>query len=344
MPRPYTLFTGQWADLPLAVVAQKAAAWGYDGLELATWGDHFEVSKVLEDDGYLRRKRDLLDSLGLECGVVTPALVSQATCDDPIDERHRAILPSHVWGDGDPEGVRERAVEEVKLTARAAAAFGAKTLVVLTGSPIWHTVTLFPPMSQERIEQAYRDFARRWTPILDVCDEVGVRIALEVHPTGLAYDFWTTRRVLEAIGHRAVFGINFDPSHFLWQFLDPIAFLSEFADRIYHVDCKDAVRHLDGRNGVMGSHLPWGNPRRGWDFRSVGRGELPWDAILRMLNTVGYRGPVSVEWEDPTMDREQGAPEALEFLRRTWVEPPSARFDAAFAQPGAASEPTTGAS
>jgi sugar phosphate isomerase/epimerase len=331
MARPIILFTGQWADLPLETLAAKAAEWGYDGLELACWGDHFEVDRALAEDDYCDRKRELLKSFGLECWAISNHLVGQAVCDHPIDERHKAILPSRIWGDGDPEGVRQRAAEEMKNTVRAAARFGVNTVIGFTGSSIWHTVAMFPPVPAAVIDAGYADFAERWNPILDVFDEVGVRFAHEVHPSEVAYDYWTTVRTLEAIDHRPAFGLNFDPSHFIWQDLDPVVFLWDFRDRIYHVDCKDSKRNLNGRNGRLGSHLPWADPRRGWDFVSVGHGDVPWEACFRMLNAIGYEGPISVEWEDAGMDREFGAPEALAILRKLDWEVPTGSFDEAFA-------------
>ena len=219
-------------------------------------------------------------------------LNGQAVCDDPIDERHHDIVNRRVWGDGDPEGVRRRAAEEMKATARAARALGVDVVVGFTGSKIWKTVAMFPPVPPSMMEAGYADFADRWNPILDVFDEVGVRFAHEVHPSEIAYDYWTTTRTLEAIGHREAFGLNWDPSHFVWQDLDPVSFIWDFKDRIYHVDCKDAKRQVgNGRNGRMGSHLPWADPRRGWDFVSTGHGDVPWEACFRMLNTIGYDGP-----------------------------------------------------
>ena len=143
-------------------------------------------------------------------------------------------------------------------------------------------------------------------------------------------------RALDAIGNREAFGLNWDPSHMMWQDLDPVAFITDFADRIYHVDCKDTRMRLGGgRNGVLSSHLPWGDPRRGWDFVSVGRGDVPWEDCFRALRAIGYDGPISVEWEDAGMDRLHGAPEALEYLKRFDFEPPTASFDAAFSSPAA---------
>jgi sugar phosphate isomerase/epimerase len=334
MTRPITLFTGQWADLPLEEVCRLASGWGYDGLELACWGDHFDVRRALDDPAYVPGVRDRLQRHGLGLWAISNHLVGQAVCDHVIDDRHRAILPEHVWGDGEPEGVRRRAAEEIASTARAAALLGVRTVVGFTGSPIWHTVAMFPPVSDATIAAGYREFADRWNPILDVFDEVGVRFAHEVHPSEIAYDYWTTHATLDAVGRRDAFGLNWDPSHFVWQDLDPVGFLLDFADRIYHVDCKDTrLRRNDGRRGRLSSHLPWGDPRRAWDFISTGRGDVPWEDCFRALNTIGYDGPVSIEWEDPGMDRLAGAPEALAHISRlNSIEPPATSFDAAFSR------------
>ncbi|WP_049569720.1 sugar phosphate isomerase/epimerase [Nocardiopsis sp. SBT366] len=331
MTRPVTLFTGQWADLPFEEVCALASSWGYDGLEIACWGDHLDVTRAAVDDSYVRERLEILERHGLGVWAISNHLLGQAVCDDPIDHRHQDVLPSRVWGDGDPEGVRQRAAEEMKLTARAAAKLGVSTVVGFTGSAIWKYVAMFPPVGAEVIEAGYRDFADRWNPILDVFDEVGVRFAHEVHPSEIAYDYWSTQAALEAVGHREAFGLNWDPSHMVWQDIDPVGFLWDFRDRIYHVDCKDARKRVgNGRNGRLGSHLPWGDPRRGWDFVSTGRGDVPWEACFRVLNSIGYQGPISVEWEDAGMDRLAGAAEAVRFVRANAFDAPEASFDSAF--------------
>lgn len=331
MARPVTLFTGQWADLPLEELAAKAGKWGFDGLELVIWGNHFEVQRALKEPGYIQSVKDILDKNNLKCYTIGTHLVSQAV-GDRIDERHKAILPAHIWGDGEPEGVRKRAAQEIIDTVRAAAKFGVKTLTGFTGSSIWHLLYSFPPNDFSEIERGYEDFARRWNPIIDVFEQEGVKFALEVHPTEIAYDFVTTRKTLDAIGNRPGFGINFDPSHLVPQFLDSAAFIADFADRIYHVHVKDSKRHLDGRSSILGSHLNFGDPRRGWDFVSPGHGDVDFESIIRTLNRINYQGPLSIEWEDSGMDREYGAQDALAFVRRTDFTPSTVAFDAAFAR------------
>jgi sugar phosphate isomerase/epimerase len=329
MARPVTLFTGQWADLPLEELAGKASGWGFDGLELACWGDHFDVDEALADPGYVEGRRELLDRHGLRCFAISTHLVGQAVC-DRIDERHQAILPPDVWGDGDPEGVRSRAADKVKDTARAAARFGVTTVNGFTGSSVWHLLYSFPPNDFAAVEAGYRDFAERWGPIVDVFESEGVRFALEVHPTEIAYDFVTTRKTLEAIDRREGFGINFDPSHFAHQSLDSAAFVTEFADRIYHVHVKDSKKTLDGRSSILGGHLNFGEPGRGWDFVSPGHGDVDFESLFRVLNRIGYEGPLSIEWEDAGMDREWGAQDALGFVRRSDFTPSAVAFDAAY--------------
>ncbi|WP_167299019.1 MULTISPECIES: sugar phosphate isomerase/epimerase family protein [unclassified Rathayibacter] len=328
---PVTLFTGQWADLPFEEVARLAAEWGYDGLEIAASGDHLDLKRADEDDAYAASRLEILDRYGLEVFAISNHLTGQAVCDDPIDFRHKALVRDYTWGDGDAEGVRQRAAEDMKRSARVARKLGVDVVVGFTGSKIWPYVAQFPPVPASVIDEGYEDFATRWNPILDEFDANGVVYAHEVHPSEIAYDYWSSVRTLEAIGHRPAFGFNWDPSHMMWQDIDPVGFIVDFKDRIYHVDCKDTrLRPKNGRAGVLGSHLPWGDPRRGWDFVSTGHGDVPWEDAFRALESIGYSGPISIEWEDAGMDRLHGAKEAVGFIRSLLWRTPTASFDAAF--------------
>ena len=329
MTRPMTMFTGQWADLPLDEVASFIADCGYDGLELACWGDHFDIHAPPE---VLQEKWKQLRGHNLDCFAISNHLVGQAVCDE-IDERHKSILPEAVWGDGDPEGVRQRAAEEMKQTARAAAAFGVPVVNGFTGSSIWGKFYFFPPTPVSMIEEGFQDFRGRWLPILDEFEKNEVKFALEVHPAEIAYDIATAQRALEAVDFHPAFGFNFDPSHLLWQGIDPAKFIDNFPDHIFHVHAKDVAIRTNGERGILGSHLPFGDVGRGWEFRSVGRGDVDFDDIVRTLNRIGYDGPLSVEWEDEGMDRRQGAMESLDYLQSIDVVPPSGgAFDAAFSE------------
>ncbi len=329
MARPVTLFTGQWADLPLAHMVKLTKQFGYDGIELACWGDHFEVDKAMSQDDYCSKKRALLDANGLQCHAISAHLVGQAVCDN-IDERHKLILPDYVWGDGNPASVNKRAIEELKQTARAAQRFGVSVVNGFTGSSIWHLLYSFPPVSDKMVDAGFKLFAERFNPILDVFGECGIKFALEVHPTEIAFDIYTAQRALEAVGHREEFGFNFDPSHLIWQGIDPVEFIRAFPDRIYHMHVKDAITTLNGKSGILSSHINFGDPRRGWDFRSPGRGGVNFEEIIRALNQAKYQGPLSIEWEDSGMNREFGAREACEFTKRLDFSPSDRAFDAAF--------------
>lgn len=342
MPRPVTLFTGQWADLKLAELAPLAKKMGYDGLELACWGDHFDVEAAAGSKKYCREKWQLLADHDLTCFAVSNHLVGQAIC-DPIDARHKTILPADVWGDGEPEGVRRRAAKRMALAAKAARNFfdakpGRKDrddfpAVVngFTGSSIWHSLYAFPPTSQEYWDAGYADFAKRFGPILEAFEKHNVNFALEVHPTEIAFDVASAERAILAVGGHRRFGFNYDPSHLAYQGVDYVKFVRHFASRIYHCHMKDVWwGHGDGSVGVFGGHTSFGDARRFWDFRSVGRGDVKFEDIVVALNDARYAGPLSVEWEDIRMDRVHGATESAAYVRKLDFAPSRLAFDAAF--------------
>jgi sugar phosphate isomerase/epimerase len=330
MARPVTLFTGQWADLPLETLAQKAKGWGYDGLELACWGDHFEVDKALKDDNYCKAKRAMLDKYGLKVFAISNHLVGQCICDN-IDGRHKAIISPEIWGDGKPEGVRQRAAQNMIDAAKAAKKLGVEVVNGFTGSSIWHLLYSFPPASKEMIQAGFDDLAKRFIPILDAFKKEGVKFGLEVHPTEIAFDIASAQRAIDALkGHKS-FGFNYDPSHLGYQGVDYVKFIRTFPDRIFHCHMKDVWwGHGDGTVGVFGGHTDFADPRRYWDFRSIGHGDINFEEIIVALNDIGYQGPLSIEWEDSRMDREHGAAEAVQAIKKADFKPSQVAFDSAF--------------
>jgi sugar phosphate isomerase/epimerase len=330
MIRPITLFTGQWADLPLEVVCQKAVEFGYEGLELASWGDHFDVFKGAESKAYCDEKRAVLAKYGLKNWAISNHLAGQLICDPNNDKRSDGFAPPEAAGD--PEKKRQFGVDSMMASAKAAKNMGIEVVNGFTGSSIWHLLYSFPPNDWQDIEDGYKFFAKMFLPILDEFKANGVKFALEVHPTEIAYDIPTTYKALEAVDYHESFGFNFDPSHLQWQGIDPVRFLQEFEDRIFHAHMKDSIVLLDGSNGILGSHLNFGEAGRGWEFCSVGRGDVDFDAIIRTFNMMGYDGPLSVEWEDPNMDREFGAKDACDFLKTLNYPGPEGVFDEAFSK------------
>ena len=329
MPRLVTLYSLQWGDLSLEEVCIKAKEFGYDGIEIGL-PDHLDVRQ--KDPSYYQGIKGLLNKYGMELRTISSHLVGQAVCDQ-IDERHKSILPDYIWGDGDPEGVRTRAAEELILTAKAAKELGVDTVVGFTGSPVWHLLYSFPPFPQSVIDDGYKEFARRFTPILDEFQKLGVRFALEVHPTEIAFDTFSARRALDALDNHPAFGFNYDPSHLGYQGVDYVDFIYHFYDRIYHVHMKDVYwSDTPKQVGVFFFFFPFGDPRRFWNFRSVGRGKINFEEIIRALNTIGYDGPLSIEWEDSAMDRDQGARESCEFTKRIDFSTSDHAFDAFFSK------------
>jgi sugar phosphate isomerase/epimerase len=311
-------------------LAPKTAEWGYQGLELCCWGDHFEVQRSLGEADYCQQILDLLARQELSLGVLSNHRVGQAVC-DAIDQRHRRLLPDYVWGDGQPAGVQQRAIEEMAATFRAAQRLGVNVVSGFSGSAIWSYVAGYPGPTTGEVAEGLRDFAEKWNPLLDVCRECEVKFACEVHPGQIAFDLYSAERALDALDGREEFGFTFDPSHFLWQGIDPVEFLRKFPDRIYHVHMKDASLTLNGRSGLLNSYLPPGDSRRGWDFRAPGRGGIDWEAIIRALNEIDYRGPLSVEFKDAAMERNSGAEDACQFVKRLDFEPaPQMHQDQAF--------------
>lgn len=330
MKRDIALFSGQWADLPLEDIVQKAQGWGYDGLELAAWGLHLDLERAAAEAGYRAEVRAVFDRRGMRINAISNHLVGQSVSDHYIDERHKRVLPAHIWGDGETQGVRTRAAESMKTAARVAAMLEVPVVTGFSGSPIWHMIAGWPPITPEDVATGYELFAEQWGPIIDVFEAEGVKFALEVHPSEIAFDYWTTKKTLDAVDWRPGFGINFDPGHLFWQQIDLVGYILDFGSRIYHCHGKEATQALNGRNGVLSGLLEFGDLRRGWDFASIGHGDVSWDRIIRALNAIGYDGPISVEWDDAHIGREAAVEEAVVLLRRYSAERTGGGFQEVF--------------
>ncbi|MBQ9873022.1 MAG: sugar phosphate isomerase/epimerase [Thermoguttaceae bacterium] len=329
--RPITIITGQFGDVKSDELFEKTSKIGYDGLELACGTDHFDVQKCLKEEGYCAAKKAQLEKYGLGCWALSNHCVGQGVLDQ-IDQRNLDVIPEYLRSD-DKEQVAKNCAEEMKDTARAAKMIGASIVTGFTGSSIWPYIYSFPPVPQKWIDDGFKLLKERWTPILDVYQELGIKFALEVHPTEIAFDIHSAQLALEALDYHPAFGFNFDPSHLVWQMVDPVKFIRRFPDRIFHVHMKDAALQLDGENGILGSHLPFGDYRRGWEFRSLGRGDVDFEEIVRALNDINYQGPLSVEWEDQRMDRWFGATESFEFVKKVaFPKNEDVVFDAQFAK------------
>ncbi|MDR1569756.1 MAG: sugar phosphate isomerase/epimerase [Oscillospiraceae bacterium] len=326
--RPVTLMTAQWADIPLDELCALAAKMGYDGLELACWGNSLDVDKAYKDDSYVAYVKDTLAKHGLICKAIASHIIGQCVGDAP-DPRLNNFAPAALADK--PDEIRRWAIETMKKVPAVAEKLGVKVVTSFTGSPIWKYLYSFPQTTPKMVEDGFDEIVRLWSPILDEFKKHGIKYALEVHPGEIAFDYYSTKKLLEKFANRPEFGINFDPSHLQWQGIKPHLFLQDFADRVYHVHMKDAAVTLDGRSGLLGSHIDFGDLRRGWNFRSLGHGDVNFEEIIRVLNAIGYDGPLSVEWEDSGMDRVDGATEAAAFVRKVDFKPSTFSFDDAIA-------------
>lgn len=324
MGRPVTLVTCQWADMDFELLCKTAKQMGYDGLELACWGNNLDVKRASKDMEYVEYIKKTLKENGLICKALATHIIGQCV-GDYNDPRLNNFAPAELADN--PEAIRAWGIETMKYAAQAAKNLGVHIITGFTGSPIWKYLYSFPQTTEEMIKAGYQEIYDLWCPILDVFKANDVVFALEVHPGEIAFDYYSTKRLLEKFADRPEFGINFDPSHLIWQGVNPTVFLSDFIDRIYHVHMKDAAVTLDGKSGLLGSHIDFGDLRRGWNFRSLGHGDVDFESIIRVLNANGYDGPLSVEWEDSGMERIYGATEACEFVKKTDFAPSDFKFD-----------------
>ncbi|MCL2758739.1 MAG: sugar phosphate isomerase/epimerase [Treponema sp.] len=324
MSRPVTLFSGQWADMPFEKFCEKAKSFGYDGIEIACWGDHLELKKAATDAKYAEERKNILKTHGLKALAIGTHLMGQCVSDSS-DPRLASFTPSNV--SSKPEDIRKWAIQEMKYAAAAAKNLGIKTVTGFMGSPVWAYWYSFPPTTEQMISDAYAQLIKLWTPIFDEFDKNGVKFALEVHPTGIAFDYYTAERLLKEFKNRKTIGFNFDPSHFVWQGITPHLFIRDFHKHILHVHVKDVAVTLDGKSGILGSFLAFGDVKRGWNFRSPGHGDVDFESIIRELNAINYKGPLSVEWEDSGMNREIGAKDACEFVKNINFSPSDVAFD-----------------
>jgi len=326
--REITLCCAQWADLEFEELCATAADMGYDGLELACWGNCFSIDKAYEDDSYVAYVKDTLSKHGLVCRALATHIIGQCVGDGP-DPRLNNFAPAELADQ--PAAIREWGVATMMKVPTVAAKMGVGVVTGFLGSPIWKWMYSFPQTTEQMVEDGFDEIVKLWAPILDEFKKHGIKFAFEPHPGEIAFDYYSTQKLLTKFKDRPEFGINFDPSHFQWQGMKPHLCLADFADRVYHVHMKDVSVTLDGRSGLLGSHIDFGDMRRGWNFRSLGRGDVNFEEIIRVLNAAGYDGPLSVEWEDSGMDRLAGAREACEFARKVNFAPSDVKFDKAIA-------------
>jgi sugar phosphate isomerase/epimerase len=301
-----------YSEKPLEDVAQYISGLGYQMVELAAWkgSPHFDLDACLTDHSYGVKLKEMLARYGLEISGLSNHVAGHLVLSaaDPTTD---------AWAStSDPAEKVRYGMQEMKKSAQAAAELGVPVVNGFVGSPVWDSWYIWPPEHEALYERGWDVFAQRWGNILDTFQEYGIKFALEVHPRQIAYNIETAQRAIDVLGGRKEFGFNFDPSHLVWQMIDPVIFIKRFGDRIYHMHAKDSELQPDevARSGVIPTG-GWMRPDRGFRFRVPGWGDVNWRRVITALATVGYDYVMSYEHEDPVMSREDGCEKAIEHLR-----------------------------
>lgn len=323
MGRMISMVTGQWADLRFDDLLKLVSNIGYDGIDLGFRSDVFDLDKAAKDQSYCDALGEQIASHELTLCAISAHIIGQCV-GDRDDPRLDAFVPERYRGK--PRDIQRWASESMLKVPHAAKNLGVRVVSGFMGSPIWRYWYSFPKTPQSMVTEGFEFTKALWRPILNEFASCGVTYAFEVHPSEIAYDYYTTQRLIETLDHEA-FGLTFDPSHLLWQGVNPSLFVRDFAPHIAHVHLKDVAVNYDGRGSILSSHLPFGDLRRVWNFRTLGHGSVNFEEIIRELNAAKYEGALSVEWEDNGMDRMQGAIESLHYARALDFPHPPADFD-----------------
>jgi len=305
-------------------ICKWAKSLGYEGVQVPAWESprHIDLEKASESDAYCQDWLSELSRYGLQLTELNAALAGQVLAIHPAYEV--AFQPFYPEGLNDAQRI-DWATEELKKTICAAARLGTKCVPVLSGGLAWHLAYPWPQRPSGLIDQAFKEMARRWKPLLDLADDLGLKIAYELHPGSDLYDGYTFERFLEVLeGHPAI-GLNYDPSHFLLQQLDYLEFINLYGDRICGFHVKDAEFNANGKGGVYGGYQGWaGRPGR---FRSLGDGQIDFKRIFTLLTEKGYQGWAVMEWECCVKSADQGASEGAPFIRKHLISQAEVAFD-----------------
>lgn len=304
-------------------ICRWAASLGYKGVQMPAWESRFiDLARAAESQAYCDDLRARLAAVGVQLTELNAALAGQVMGIHPAYEvAFQAFYPRGL----DDRARVAWATEQLKLTLRAAARLGTKCVPVLPGGLAWHLVYPWPQRPAGLIDEAFRELARRWRPVLDLASELGLRVGYELHPGSDLFDGCTFERFLAEVDGHPSAALNYDPSHFLLQQLDYCDFIKRYGARIAGFHVKDAEFRPDGRCGVYGGYQPWAG--RAGRFRSLGDGQIDFRRVFTLLTEAGYRGWAVMEWECAVKSPEQGAREGAPFIARHLIEATAVAFD-----------------
>ncbi|SMC80077.1 sugar phosphate isomerase/epimerase family protein [Primorskyibacter flagellatus] len=309
----------------LEAITKWAAGLGYKGVQIPTFDARlFDLDKAADSQTYCDEVKGICADAGVEITELSTHLQGQLVAVNPAyDDVFDAFAPASVHGN--PQARQEWAVNQVTKTAKVSRTLGLDASVSFTGSLAFPFLYPWPQRPEGLIDEAFAELARRWKPILEVYDENGVDIGYEIHPGEDVFDGATYEMFLDALDGHTRARINYDPSHFLLQQMDYLAFIDIYHERIcaYHV--KDAEFNPDGRQGVYSGYQPWVN--RAGRFRSLGDGQVDFSGIFSKLAQYGYDSWAVLEWECCLKSPEQGAAEGAPFIAHHIIETTDKAFD-----------------
>jgi len=319
-------FAGDQAPFnSLETIARWAADLGYVGIQIPSWdGRLFDLGKAAESQDYCDEIAGICREAGVEITELSTHLQGQLVAVHPAyDELFDAFAAPEVRGK--PKERTQWAMEQVRMAARASRRLGLKTHATFSGALLWQTVYPWPQRPAGLVEEGFAELGRRWKPLLDLFDENGVDAAYELHPGEDLHDGITFERFLDVVGNHPRANILYDPSHFVLQQLDYLAFIDIYHERIKCFHVKDAEFRPTGRAGVYGSYSDWAE--RPGRFRSLGDGEIDFGGIFSKFTQYGYDGWAVLEWECALKHPEQGAAEGAPFIAAHMIRKAERAFD-----------------
>lgn len=309
----------------LANISRWAADYGYKGVQIPTWDARLiDLEKAAESQTYVDELKGVCADAGVEVTELSTHLQGQLVAVHPAyDALFDAFAPEAIRGNA--KAKQDWATNQVKLAAKASERFGVASHATFSGALLWHTVYPWPQRPAGLVEEGFAELARRWRPILDVFEDCGVDACYELHPGEDLHDGVTFERFLEAVDGHPRANILYDPSHFVLQQLDYLAFIDIYHDRIKAFHVKDAEFRPSGKAGVYGSYSGWvDRPGR---FRSLGDGQVDFRGIFSKLTQYGYGGWAVLEWECCLKHPEQGAKEGAPFIADHMIRRADRAFD-----------------
>lgn len=306
-------------------ICQWAKDLGYLGVQIPTWDSRcIDLQKAAESQTYADELKGMINEIGLEITELSTHLQGQLVAVHPAyDDLFDAFAPDSVKNN--PKARTEWAVQQLRYAAKASQNLGLTACPSFSGALLWHTFHPWPQRPAGLVEEGFKELAKRWLPILNYFDECGVDIAYEIHPGEDLFDGTTYEMFLEHVNQHPRACILYDPSHFVLQQLDYLAYIDIFHERIKAFHVKDAEFNKTGRQGTFGGYQGWAD--RAGRYRSPGDGQVDFKSIFSKLTQYGYGSWAVMEWECCIKSPEQGAREGAEFIRRHIIEATEKAFD-----------------